>query len=212
MRVDSAAIYLSEGEELFLGATTPPLDPEMPESFRRVSLSDHPHIHNAVNSRQPVVLADTQTAELTEAERNISVARGLRTIVYLPIVVGELVFGVLILGTIGIPRLYSDADLNLCLTMTNQIAISLENTLMHDEALQYSIDLEGQIRERKQTEREKDVLLMQVQEANNRLKSLSRELINSQEAERKRISKEMHDGFGRLLPAIQWTWELLSGN
>ncbi len=58
------------------------------------------------------------------------------------------------------------------------------------------------ITERKLVEMDKDILLHQVQEANDRLKSLSRELITSQEAERKRISQELHDEFGQVLTAI----------
>ena len=58
------------------------------------------------------------------------------------------------------------------------------------------------ITERIQEEQEKDQLLRELKEANDRLTSLSRELINSQEAERKRISQELHDEFGQALTAI----------
>jgi len=58
------------------------------------------------------------------------------------------------------------------------------------------------ITERIQEEQEKDRLLRELKEANDRLKSLSRELINSQEAERQRISQELHDEFGQALTAI----------
>jgi PAS domain S-box-containing protein len=325
--VDSVAIYLAGGEDLYLGATTPPLDPDMPEIFRRAMLSDHPHIQDAVSRKQPIILEDTHSAELTEAERAISDARGLRTVVYLPISVGDNVLGILILGTIGFTRIFSAEDLNLWQTMANQTATSLENALLHEQAVKRAIDLEKQIRERerveqtlivneqnfrdlvenlqdgvaiadenglhlfvnnrlseitgyseaellkmtgwdfsrpedrgkyearmkerlsgksvqanyerilqkkdgtkipvemsttttiwqgerrpmaiirditerKLVEREKDILLIQVQEANDRLRSLSRELISSQEAERKRISQELHDEFGQALTAI----------
>jgi len=58
------------------------------------------------------------------------------------------------------------------------------------------------ITERIQEGQEKDRLLRELKEANDRLKSLSRELINSQEAERQRISQELHDEFGQALTAI----------
>jgi len=51
-------------------------------------------------------------------------------------------------------------------------------------------------------EQEKDILLEQVQIANDRLQALSHELINSQEEERKRISQELHDELGQALTAI----------
>jgi len=58
------------------------------------------------------------------------------------------------------------------------------------------------ITERKEEEKEKELLLKQVQQANERLKFLTRELINSQEEERKRISRELHDELGQALTAI----------
>lgn len=59
---------------------------------------------------------------------------------------------------------------------------------------------------------EKDILLKQVNEANQRLRSLSRELINSQEAERKRISQELHDELGQALTAISLDLGLIEQN
>jgi|GEM_PF-3425206 len=68
------------------------------------------------------------------------------------------------------------------------------------------------ISERKLEEQKKDILLHQVQEANERLRSLSRELINSQEAERKRISQELHDELGQALTAISLDLGIIEQN
>ncbi len=68
------------------------------------------------------------------------------------------------------------------------------------------------ISERKLVEQEKDMLLKQVQEANERLKSLGKELINSQEAERKRISQELHDELGQALTAISLDLGIIEQN
>ena len=56
--------------------------------------------------------------------------------------------------------------------------------------------------DRRKAELEKDQLLIQLRMANERLQALSRELINSQEAERKHIAQELHDEFGQSLVAI----------
>ena len=58
-------------------------------------------------------------------------------------------------------------------------------------------------------EQEKDNLLEQVQIANDRLQALSRELIKSQEEERKRISQELHDELGQALTAINLDLNIL---
>ncbi|MCK4793648.1 MAG: PAS domain S-box protein, partial [Desulfobacteraceae bacterium] len=202
MGIDSAAIYLFEGEELYLGATTPPLDSQMPEDFRRAAIADHPHIHKTVTTGHPVILDDTGTGELTDAERAISDERGLRTIIYIPILSGQKKWGILILGTIGKTRTFSEEEINLCMTLTNQVALSIQNAKLHEEVIRHSRELEGQITERKQAEKEKDILLDQVQMANERLKTLNRERINLQEEERKRISQELHDELGQALTAI----------
>lgn len=325
--IDSAALYLLDGEELYLGATTPPLDSQMPDYLRRPDIADHPHLQKSIFNKLPVILDDARTADLTEEERAIRDNRGLKTIVYIPLMTRQQALGALILGTTGTPRSFSQKEIDLCITMANQVAVSLQNANLHEELKKYSIDLEEQIlernqyakalmeseqnfrdlvgnlmdgvaiidekgfhiyinprfseitgyseveltkmtgwdftmkedldqlkqkmedrmagklveknyeriivrkdgtelpvemsttmtvwqrekrpiaiirdiSERKQAEHDKDILLHQVQEANDRLRSLSRELINSQEAERKRISQELHDELGQALTAI----------
>ncbi len=210
--VDSVAIYLLKESDLFLGATTPPLDLDFPASFRRAALDDHPYIKTCISSRKPVVLADTKTADFSAAERAISDARGLKSIVYFPIAIEDLILGVLILGTIDTRRIFSEDELKLSLTLTNHIAISLHNSILHDETTKYLSALEDQIHEREKTEYQKDLLLLQVQEANERLKILSRELINSQEEERKRISQELHDELGQALTGISLDLGIIEKN
>ena len=150
--IESAAIYLLEGEELYLGATTPPLDPQMPETFRRALIVDHPHIQKSVSTGLPVILADTATADLTAAERAISEERGLRTIFYIPILVGKRAMGILILGTIGKPRAISEAEIDLCRTTANLVAVSIQNASLHGNLIQHSKELKNEIRIRKRSE------------------------------------------------------------
>ena len=48
LRLDTGAIYLLEGDDLVLGATTPPLPPDFPEALRRAPL-DGPSPRRAVH-------------------------------------------------------------------------------------------------------------------------------------------------------------------
>jgi len=153
IKIDSAAIYLLiEGEELLLGATTPPLEPQLPEIFLRVPRVDHPQVMKAVSTGLPVILSDTATADLTPAEREISQAWGLRSIFYFPIHVGKRAIGVLILGTTVKPRTFSEPEIDLCRTLANEVAISINNARLHENLKQYSRELKSQIRERKRAE------------------------------------------------------------
>ena len=56
MELQSAAIYLLEGETLCLGATSPALPPQFPEEFRRAPLADHPHIREVITTGLPIFL------------------------------------------------------------------------------------------------------------------------------------------------------------
>ena len=133
MELGSGAIYLLEGETLYLGATTPPLPPQFPEELRRAPLSDHPHIHEALTTGRPVILPDTTTADLTPAERAVSEARGLRSIVYAPLMVAEQAVGALILATTGEPRGFSEAEIDLCRTLSSQMALAVENARLYEQ-------------------------------------------------------------------------------
>jgi len=51
LEMDTGAFYLLKGDELFLGATTPPIPPTFPDVFRRAPLADQPHIRKAAQGR-----------------------------------------------------------------------------------------------------------------------------------------------------------------
>ena len=154
MGIDTAAIYVFEEEEIYLGATTPLLDPKMPENFLRAALVDHPHIQKSFSTGHTVILADTRKADLTDEERAICDARGLRTVVYFPLMVGQRILGTLILGTVGKTRNFTEAEINLGRTLANQVAISVQNASLHEESKEYSKELEDQIGVRKLAEAE----------------------------------------------------------
>lgn len=195
LNIDTTAIYLVKGNDIYLGATVPTLDPQMTESIREAHLADHPHVQRAISGLQPVIIPDALTAELNSAERMIADTRGLRTIVYLPIIVGQQSLGVLILGTTDAPQDFAEDEINIGKTLAAQIAASLQNAILHDQLIQHARDLEGQIRD--------------TEIAEERAKTLARKIIHLQEDERKRISREMHDEMGQLLTAISLdVWNL----
>lgn len=80
--LDTAAVYLLDGEELRLGATTPPLPQGFPDALRVASLADHPHIGRAMTSGELLSVADFAKADLTPAERFVAEQRNLRTVCY----------------------------------------------------------------------------------------------------------------------------------
>ncbi len=136
LELETTAIYLLEGEALYLGATTPPLPSKFPDSFRHARLANHPHIREAITTKQPVVLPDATIASLTDAERAISEARGLRSVLYMPLSVGEQVLGTLIVGTVAQPRVFPQSQVDLCRTFANQAAVVIQNARLLGETRQ----------------------------------------------------------------------------
>jgi signal transduction histidine kinase len=140
MDLQSSAIYLLEGETLFLGATSPALPSDFPEEFRRAPLSDHPHINRAIFSLLPVFIPDTATVDLTSAERSVSEQRGLRSILYLPLIVKTEAIGVLIVAKVGEPRILTTSEIELCRTLASIAALALENARLYEKSKQEIIE------------------------------------------------------------------------
>ena len=152
--LETAAVYLLEGDTLRLGATTPPLPPHFPEELRNAPLADHPHIREAITSGMPVFVPDMVTADLTPAERSVTEQRDLRTALFFPLIAGVKSVGTLIVGSVAEPRTISETQSDLCKTLANLAALAVENALLYTSSRQYAADLEQQIAGRKKAEQE----------------------------------------------------------
>ena len=144
----SGALYLLNDRELYLGATTPPLPPNFPEEFRRANLNDHPHIQRTFDDLAPTVIPDIENERLSAAERAICTARGLRSLLYLPLLIKRRPIGVLILGTVDQPRSYADPEIILYHTLANQAALALENARLFHQVKSQVAELEYRVEER----------------------------------------------------------------
>jgi PAS domain S-box-containing protein len=150
--VESTAIYLVEGEHLYLGAATPPLPPELPEMFRRAILADHPHIAEALATGQSIILPDADSAVLTAAERRVCDALALRTIIYVPMGTGKDTTGVLILGSVGEPRRFSRDEEDVARALSNHAALAIANARLYQDLSLHLKEVEDQIAERKRAQ------------------------------------------------------------
>jgi signal transduction histidine kinase len=65
------------------------------------------------------------------------------------------------------------------------------------------------ITEHKHSEQERQGLMAGISAANDRLQTLSRRLLDAQETERRRISRELHDGIGQAITAAQLNLRVL---
>ncbi|NQV50674.1 MAG: PAS domain S-box protein, partial [Candidatus Marinimicrobia bacterium] len=151
--LDTGAIYLVQGDELFIGAASPPIPADFPEVFRHTTIVEHPNIENALSARKPHVLPDLAVADLSPAEEAIRDSRNMRSLIYVPLTIKGQAVGVLILGTVTETRSFTVHELNLYLTLSNQAALAIENARLFEVTQHNVLELEKTILERKQAEK-----------------------------------------------------------
>ena len=146
--LDTGALYLVRGEEIYLGAAEPPLPPQFPKEFKQAKLADHPHIQLTIANGQPIILPDTEQANLTKAERGVCEARGLRSILYVPLMIENKSVGTLILSSIEKTHTFSRQETNLSMTLASQAALSIENARLFEEIQNNALELEKRVADR----------------------------------------------------------------
>jgi PAS domain S-box-containing protein len=130
----SGAIYLIEDNNMLkLWATTPPLPPDFPEDLRLMPMDDHPHIKKSITTKRPVILADTAKSSLTPAEQAVTKLRGLRTLLYVPLLGDEKVLGIFIVGSVGEPCAISEDQVHFSSAIANQTALAVKNVKLYEE-------------------------------------------------------------------------------
>jgi len=128
--LEAGAIYLVNGENLYLEAANPQLPPDLPEEFRKAVLVNHPHIHKAITTRTHLILSDTIREELTPQERAIVESRNLRSMIYIPLFADKKAVGILIFGTIGKQHDFTGHEMDMCMALSNICSLALENSLL----------------------------------------------------------------------------------
>lgn len=151
LQLQTGAIYLVDGEEIYLGATTPALPPDFPERFRHARLEDHPHIRASFEQANPLRIDDVTTVDMSPSESGIIEARGIASMMFVPLLDNGTPVGSFIVGTTDGPRQYTEEDSRLCRTLSHQISLALANARLfaslrqaHDELVQaYDATLDG---------------------------------------------------------------------
>lgn len=132
--LDTGAIYLIEGDELVLGATTPVLPPDFPAELRTAPMAAHPTIVRSLADRAPIMASDVGALALSDAERSAVDARGLTSVMYIPLLLEGTAEGVMLVGTQGRVFDFAAHDANLCRTLSAQVALALQNAKLHEAA------------------------------------------------------------------------------
>ena len=144
----TGALYLLEGDQLYLAATMPELPPDFPDFLRHSPVDDHPHLKRAICDNTPVAVPDVSLVDLSPAESEVVAQRGLRSLLFLPLTIKNHVTGVLILGTTDKPRPFSQSEIFLYSTLANQAALVISNSRLYKEVQDHATHLEQRISQR----------------------------------------------------------------
>ncbi|MHB0970955.1 MAG: HD domain-containing phosphohydrolase [Thermoanaerobaculia bacterium] len=143
MDLDTGAIYLVEDATLVLQATAPPTPPDFPDEYRRAPLRHHPHIGRCIAARELLWVADASTETMSPEEAGVCDARGLRSILYVPLAVDGAAAGAFIMGSVGKKKELGKTDIDLCRTLAHQISLALTNAQLHDSLVEVNRQLAG---------------------------------------------------------------------
>ncbi len=150
--LDSGAIYTIEGDHLYLAATTPPLSTEMPDIFRHAILSEHFHIMKCASQKDVICIYDTSKAELSPAEKRVIETRGFRTLIFIPLIAGNELIAVSIIGTENRTKDISESEIELCKAFSNIAALAISNARLFESSKKNLLSLKEEIRERELAE------------------------------------------------------------
>ena len=172
LRLESGAVYLGDDGQVELAATHPPLPPDFPPPMRRMSLEDHPQMALAMARLQPVVLPDLAEATLSAAEQAICALRGLRSLVFVPLISGDRAIGVLILGSAHAPRGYTGDELELLGGFAGQAAQTIEHVRLFEAERRHAELLAREVAERRRAEQALAVEAQQAHDSEERFRAL----------------------------------------
>lgn len=90
-------------------------------------------IRKVVESKSYLLIPEPWQDERTKQSRELIYYKGINAILFIPLVVGNEVAGVIVLDATGEKKTLSQEDLYFCLTLSNLVSLLLERDLVHRE-------------------------------------------------------------------------------
>jgi signal transduction histidine kinase/CheY-like chemotaxis protein len=108
----------------------------------KIQLALYPEIREASRTRRPVVISDAWTDPLMAEVRKFVRPIGLRSLLVMPMLDRDRVFGVITVAEFEHPRQFSVEEIRLCETLANQASIAVVNARLYQELRQQTEQVE----------------------------------------------------------------------
>ncbi|SNQ61630.1 GAF domain-containing protein [Candidatus Methanoperedens nitratireducens] len=103
---------------------------------------DFPMLDEAYQKKQYVLVRDAVNAELSPNEKEMSEKLDIRSILIVPLVLGEKTLGMMLLSSLGEEKEFTEQEIGICQTIANQVAIAIENAHLYSELKEHDKTME----------------------------------------------------------------------
>jgi signal transduction histidine kinase/HAMP domain-containing protein len=107
-----------------------------------IYLNDCPKLNEAFREKHYVLIADTEKEELSRKEKELVTRLNMRSVLIVPLILGEKTLGTMQLSSLGEIKKFADEEINVCQTIANQAAIAIENAHLYSELKAHDKTLE----------------------------------------------------------------------
>lgn len=138
-----AIILVEEGKEYgTIASEYSPRDNLEPSLGEILYFKDIPMLDEAYQKKQYVLVRDAAKAELSPKEKEMAQRLDIRSILIVPLVLGEKTLGMMMLSSLGEEKEFTEQEIGICQTIANQVAIAIENAHLYSELRKHDKTLE----------------------------------------------------------------------
>jgi putative nucleotidyltransferase with HDIG domain len=140
---DDGVIFLVEGEEVILGASTRSNAHELPVTVKRMVLVNHPQLTRAVRGEGPLFVPNVSSISLSHAERLLLTDGEACSLLFVPLRTNGTVDGVMVLVCNECRSEFTEEDANVCRLLAAQIALAFQNARLFEAVQSAAAELQS---------------------------------------------------------------------
>jgi signal transduction histidine kinase/DNA-binding response OmpR family regulator len=115
----------------------PVADPKL-----RIPIKNNASYQRLIETKRPLAIEDVTTDPLVATVRDLNIARGLVSLLLVPIIINDEVIGALGADSLGRKHTFTEREQNLALTMADQLSIALQNRRLLEETRKRAVLLQ----------------------------------------------------------------------